>query len=570
MSSTAKKRKSSRIKSNVCVEEDENSRIIILPSADYSGESDSDVESEEVGVADHAAITDFQDENVLHEYSELSGDVPGISYRKVLDTYGENQEKLEPDHEYEWVDGECVINDTPDNALLLPTNVQNKIRDSSLVDLFQLFFSLELKEVIVDATRENGYDLTIEELDVFVGILITSMFNGRKSQKDYWSRLPLLRCEPIAAAMSRNKYSTIKEKIKMSKDSDGNSNDRAWRVRKPLEIFRKNIKCFGYFSTALSVDEMMIKFYGRTVLKQYIQNKLDRFGIKMWALCMVNGFLLDCDIYCGKGTNIYASETNPKLSKCALGSRVVLQMVQNLLLIVTPRKLYQYHLTFDNFFTGPDLLVHLKNIGLRATGTVRSNRIKTTNEIDKKSKRGTFVSKYDKNSGLNYITVMYSKPLSVLSTCASVRPFGTVRRYSKEQKKKETLEFPRAFTFYNQYMGGVDLHDSHCSNLRSPIRSKKWTWVIFMRLIQSSITNATVLENLVTHDKKIGTKDTAQAVAESYLAKSSYNLERHRYETAPGKKYCTNSKSCGKRTTKKCTECNTYQCLSCFTAKHKK
>ncbi|XP_058793744.1 piggyBac transposable element-derived protein 3-like [Phymastichus coffea] len=517
MSSTAKKRKSSRIKSNVCVEEDENSQIIILPSADYSGESDSDVESEEVGVADHAAITDFQDENVLHEYSELSGDVPGISYRKVLDAYGENQEKLEPDHEYEWVDGECVINGTSDNALLLPTNVQNKIRDSSLVDLFQLFFSLELKEVIVDATRENGYDLTIEELDVFVGILITSMFNGRKSQKDYWSRLPLLRCEPIAAAMSKNKYSTIKEKIKMSKDSD-----------------------------ALSVDEMMIKFYGRTVLKQYIQNKPDRFGIKMWALCTVNGFLLDCDIYCGKGTNIYASETNPKLSKCALVSRVVLQMVQNLLLTVTPRKLYQYHLTFDNFFTGPDLLVHLKNIGLRATGTVRSNRIKTTNEIDKKSKRGTFVSKYDKNSGLNYITVMDSKPLSVLSTCASVRPFGTVRRYSKEQKKKETLEFPRAFTFYNQYMGGVDLHDSHCSNLRSPVRSKKWTWVIFMRLIQSSITNATVLKNLVTHDKKIGTKDTAVAVAESYLAKSSYNLERHRYETAPRKKYCTNSKSCAK------------------------
>ncbi|XP_058789587.1 piggyBac transposable element-derived protein 3-like [Phymastichus coffea] len=351
-----------------------------------------------------------------------------------------------------------------------------------------LFYKGKLKEVIVDATRENGYDLTIEELDVFVGILITSMFNGRKSQKDYWSRLSLLRCEPIAAAMSRNKYSTIKEKIKMSKDSD-----------------------------ALSVDEMMIKFYGRTVLKQYIQNKPDRFRIKMWALCTVNGFLLDCDIYCGKGTNIYASETNPKLSKCALGSRVVLQMVQNLLLTVTPRKLYQYHLTFDNFFTGPDLLVHLKNIGLRATGI-----------------------------GLNYITVMDSKPVSVLSTCASVRPFGTVRRYSKEQKKKETLEFPRAFTFYNQYMGGVDLHDSYCSNLRSPIRSKKWTWVIFMRLIQSSITNATVLKNLVTHDKKIGTKDTALAVAESYLAKSSYNLERHRYETAPGKKYCTNSKSCAK------------------------
>jgi len=42
--------------------------------------------------------------------------------------------------------------------------------------------------------------------------------------------------------MSRNKFFTIKEKIKMSKDNDANPNDRAWRVRKLLEIFRENVK----------------------------------------------------------------------------------------------------------------------------------------------------------------------------------------------------------------------------------------------------------------------------------------------------------------------------------------
>jgi len=59
---------------------------------------------------------------------------------------------------------------------------------------------LELKEFIVDATRENGYSLTIKELDIFIGIIVTSMFNGRKFQKDYWSTHPLLHCEAVATA----------------------------------------------------------------------------------------------------------------------------------------------------------------------------------------------------------------------------------------------------------------------------------------------------------------------------------------------------------------------------------
>jgi len=99
---------------------------------------------------------------------------------------------------------------------------------------------------------------------------------------------------------------------------------------------------------------------------------------------------------------------NPKLSKCALGSRVVLQMIQDFLLSTMPRKINQYHLIFDNFFTCPDLLVHLKNRELRATGTVRSNRVKAKNEIDKKSERGTFVSKYDKNDEKLWFELHYS------------------------------------------------------------------------------------------------------------------------------------------------------------------
>ena len=87
--------------------------------------------------------------------------------------------------------------------------------------------------------------------------------------------------------------------------------------------------------------------------------------------------------------------------------------MQKLLTSVVPRKLSEYHLYFDNFFTSPDLLVHSKKVGLRATGTLRVNRVKEVNPVDKKAERGTFSVKHDENSGMNYITIMDSKPVSL-------------------------------------------------------------------------------------------------------------------------------------------------------------
>lgn len=118
-------------------------------------------------------------------------------------------------------------------------------------------------------------------------------------------------------------------------------------------------------------------------------------------------------------------------------------------------------------------------------------------------------------------------------------------------------------------MGGVDLHDGHCSNLMPCIRSKKWTCVIFMRLIQEAITNATLLTNLVTKGKKIGTKDMGLAIAKAYFKRSKAKSNKcHKIERVKIKKNCSNFAKCGARTQRKCATCNVYVCVSCFVAVH--
>lgn len=242
-------------------------------------------------------------------------------------------------------------------------------------------------------------------------------------------------------------------------------------------------------------------------------------------------------------------------------------MLQKLLTSVVPRKLVQYHIYFDNFFSSPDLLIHLKKIGLKATGTVRVNRVNVENVIDKKAKKGTHSVVHEKNSGVNFVTVMDSKSVSMLSTAAGVTPLFEVKRFSFDEMKKVDILFPHAFKMYNLFMGGIDLHDSHCSNLMSFIRAKKWTWAVFLRLIQSSMTNATVLYNLV-NEKKIGTKDMALGLAKYYLAKAQ-KTGVHKSVSVEKKKKCANFEKCATRTQKMCETCNVYTCSSCFFTQHK-
>ena len=63
----------------------------------------------------------------------------------------------------------------------------------------------------------------------------------------------------VSKVMSRNEFQDIKSKWKLSKLSDENKNDKVkWRVRKIIDIFRKNIQQFGFFCPAISVDTAVL------------------------------------------------------------------------------------------------------------------------------------------------------------------------------------------------------------------------------------------------------------------------------------------------------------------------
>lgn len=600
---------------------DRNGDLVFVPDANVNDS----VETEDAT----AVASGDSDESDDDGYIDID-QIEGGSYEYVSDKYDDSQKLLEPDHVYDWVSGEHNIQsiDIQEDIFLSP-NQKQEILGMRPVQLFEKFFSQDLKSHIIDCTLENGYALAPKNFNKFLGILIASVINSRKRERDFWSKNKLLRHEVIASALSRDDYLKIKKFLKFSKKSDKDLKNKVWRVDKMGQIFRKNLQRYGFFSSKCSIDETMVKFYGRLKFKQYIRNKPVRFGLKLWSIASSSGFLFDFYIYCGKEDG----KSDQKLGNCPLGSRVVMKLLHKLLKKFSKEQLEKYHITFDNFFTSPDLLLHLAKLGLKATGTVRQNRVYNVNieqgkktgkkqqkkvtvpvSLTNKSSRGEYECKYDSQSKMHYISVKDSKVVSVLSTAAGVSPTVNLDRQSGTGEGKKSIAFPRAFKIYNKTMGGVDLYDQHCSDVKINIQSKRWTWTVFLRLIETAISNATVLYNLCTEGKKKSTYDFVKEIAGHYLAVNAQNeYERHELiqlaemrrvcsacskkvdtycfqckqficrgcyneshgwnhegEVKPNKRKCTND-SCAVRTKKFCTECSKYMCVTCFEGNfHKK
>ncbi|XP_035435187.2 piggyBac transposable element-derived protein 4 [Spodoptera frugiperda] len=93
-------------------------------------------------------------------------------------------------------------------------------------------------------------------------------------------------------------------------------------------------------SSKQSIDECMVKFKGRSTLKQYMPKKPIKRGFKIWARCdYKTGYLYQFEIYTGKGDDSMEDEgLEYNVIKLSTG------LPENTML------------AFDNFFTSCNLM----------------------------------------------------------------------------------------------------------------------------------------------------------------------------------------------------------------------
>ncbi|GFT29834.1 hypothetical protein TNCV_4892221 [Trichonephila clavipes] len=74
--------------------------------------------------------------------------------------------------------------------------------------------------------------------------------------------------------MTRNRYLEIKSLIHFADNNEAKSkaNDRAFKIRKLITEMNANFQKWEIFDKHLSIDEMMIRYYGH-YFKQYIKEE---------------------------------------------------------------------------------------------------------------------------------------------------------------------------------------------------------------------------------------------------------------------------------------------------------
>ena len=206
--------------------------------------------------------------------------------------------------------------------------------------------------------------VTVPELKAFLGFHILMGINHLPSLDDYWRRDPLLHYAPIAGRITHDCFREVSHYLHfVNNDSlqprESPSYDRLGKVRPVINHLSTKFADLYQPHCEVAIDEAMIKFQGRSSLKQYNPMKPIKRGIKVWVLAdSHNGYFAKLQVYTGKeGSRV----------EHGLGERVVKTLSAEL-------QGKHHHTFFDNFFTSEKLMKDLLNDGIYACGTARKDR----------------------------------------------------------------------------------------------------------------------------------------------------------------------------------------------------
>ncbi|XP_026328038.1 piggyBac transposable element-derived protein 4-like [Hyposmocoma kahamanoa] len=358
-------------------------------------------------------------------------------------------------------------------------------------------FTSDIIDILVENTNlyaiknQSKYWLETnnDEMCALLGVIIMMGLHPLTDVELYWSTDDFYNNPVISRTMTLKRYKKLIENLHVSNPnielahSDPHY-DKLSKIRPLLGILNNNFSSICSQSSTQSIDESMVKYKGRSSMKQYMPNKPIKRGYKVWARCdSETGYLYSFDIYTGKATS---TDDNTG----GLGYRVVMELCRN----VQPYTL----VAFDNFFTSLPLLEMLHHRNIYAVGTVRVHRKGLPPEITSKRGRrdpmslkpGEFM--FQHAAPVSVVKWMDSKDVFVATTAFHPKKVQIIQRKQKDGSKK-AMFCPLPIVEYTKNMGGVDRFDHFRSSYSIGRKSKKNWFRLFWFLLEAALINAYIL-----------------------------------------------------------------------------
>ena len=391
-------------------------------------------------------------------------------------------------------------------------------RESTPLSVLLLFVTEIITLLVVETNRyyqqfldnsDDGpspqRDVTEAEMFAFLALTLQMGHTVQGRLEDYWTKMEQLCCPFYGQTMVRARYYHI---LRFLHFTDNNRNgvdmtdDRLWKIRDLFEILRTNFSKFYNPSEHLAVDEVIVKFKGRVLFKQYIPKKRKRFGIKMFKLCDSNGYTYDMSVYLGKDrqratqhlTATHATVTN--LTRGVEG--------------------FGHKLYMDNFFSSPDLFDDLAQKKIYCCGTVRLHRRGMPKDLKPKTlrlKRGDI--RMRTRGELTAVVWRDKRDVCLLTNIHDPPREGNYRDEHGNAIK------PAIVADYNRHMGYVDKADRMANSYTASRRTWKWTKKLFFHLLDLAILNSYILFSSCG-EKKISHRDFRLTLIREMLARAGH------------------------------------------------
>jgi hypothetical protein len=134
-------------------------------------------------------------------------------------------------------------------------------------------------------------DVQVKDIESFLGIMIMMGISDLPRMKLYWSEDKVFHNGFISSIMSRNRFLQIfynlhlpDNTLEPKKGSNGYS--KIYKIKSFMEILLANFQGNYVLGHHGSIDETMVKFKGRSSLKQYLPLKPIKEAIKFGVYVM--------------------------------------------------------------------------------------------------------------------------------------------------------------------------------------------------------------------------------------------------------------------------------------------
>ena len=213
--------------------------------------------------------------------------------------------------------------------------------------------------------------------------------------------------------MPRNRFQSITEFVHFNDNSKYDSHDtirdrhRLYKVRPLVEYLVGKFKATYAHDKNLSIDEQLLIWKARLGFKEYIPNKRSRFGIKIFILSELSGYLWSSFVFLGKEA-IMSNEEQEYIKKLGKSDAVVPKLMADL-------DGKGYHLYVDKGYTSDKLFRHLEENRTAACGTAMDHRLTVPKSMREESlNKGEHI--YHRDDNMLMIRLRDKKEIYFLST----------------------------------------------------------------------------------------------------------------------------------------------------------